>query len=52
MNIMSKTVAYSEDEGLNDSFDAIWEAHMAQLEPCSICGRTFFPERYLFFKFF
>ncbi|XP_023345131.1 zinc finger protein 474 [Eurytemora carolleeae] len=34
-----------EEVDLNDSFDAIWQAHMQQLQPCGTCGRTFFPER-------
>ena len=25
--------------------EAIWEAHVQQLIPCSKCGRTFFPDR-------
>ena len=36
---------FSEEENLNDSFNAIWEAHMQQLIPCTLCGRTFFPDR-------
>lgn len=43
-----KPVSYMdhlEEENLNDSFNAIWEAHMQQLIPCTLCGRTFFPDR-------
>ena len=35
----------SEEESLGDSFSAIWEAHVQQLIPCSLCARTFFPDR-------
>ena len=31
----------------NQTFDAIWDAHVQQLVPCKICGRTFFPDRIL-----
>ena len=36
---------FSEEESLGDSFSAIWEAHVQQLIPCSLCARTFFPDR-------
>ena len=35
----------AEEENLQDSFNAIWEAHMQQLIPCGLCARTFFPDR-------
>ena len=42
---MSKIILFSEEESLGDSFSAIWEAHVQQLIPCSLCARTFFPDR-------
>ena len=29
----------------SQTFDAIWDAHVQNLTPCKICGRTFFPDR-------
>ena len=34
-----------EDSPYDETFDAIWEAHVQQLIPCSLCQRTFFPDR-------
>ncbi len=33
------------DTPFDETFDAIWEAHVQQLMPCDLCGRTFFPDR-------
>jgi len=47
--VEEKPVSYidhiPEEENLQDSFNAIWEAHMQQLIPCGLCARTFFPDR-------
>jgi hypothetical protein len=29
----------------NQTFDAIWDAHVENLTPCKHCKRTFFPDR-------
>ena len=29
----------------NQTFDAIWDAHVQNLTPCKHCKRTFFPDR-------
>lgn len=35
----------SDDNPYDETFDAIWEAHVQQLVACSKCSRTFFPDR-------
>ena len=44
-DIINPSSLLSGDIGLTESFDAIWEQHMLQLQPCSHCARTFFPDR-------
>ena len=34
-----------ENPAFNQSFEAIWDAHVQNLTPCKHCGRTFFPDR-------
>ena len=46
-NNLIETVVGGEVGGteFTQTFDAIWEAHVQQLMPCKMCGRTFFPDR-------
>ncbi|GLH13746.1 Uncharacterized protein GBIM_18259 [Gryllus bimaculatus] len=40
-------IVYKENGAIDyeGTMEAIWQTHLEQLVPCSLCGRTFYPDR-------